>query len=206
LLAALSVKYPVKELISLRLESFTGHYAESQQLIPVLISQFRGDEGTTASRYFAANILERMSHTEPEIDQIVQLDFECVVRTLFTYCPQSQSDRRPETRLAILLSSLILNVWRRLAEKQIPDHAILFSQVLMPLFEVMDIKSDGNPQSHLVIVQSLFIEMLRHIGSFEDLGPSVKSEQMKSILEGFAKSSNQELVKEATETLAQLNF
>jgi hypothetical protein len=205
-MGVLSIKFSVRNLAGLQNDSFKGHYSEAEELVGLCVSQFGRDEGTTASRYFASNILERMAHNEPEIDYIAAQNLENVVQTLFLYCPQNQGDKRPETRVAILLASVLLNVWRRLAEKKVTDHGVLFSQVLMPLFDVMGVKSDGKAQTHLLIIQSMFIEMLRHIGSFDDLRPSIKSGQMHSILDEFANNPNPEIAKEATLTLQQLEF
>jgi hypothetical protein len=144
-----------------------------------------------------------MSHCQPEVDLIAQRDFDNVVKCLFSQCPQSHTDRRPENTMAILLSSVILNVWRRLAAMRAPNHSILFSQVLMPLFDVIGLKGERNPDSNLTVVQIMFLEVLRHIASFEDLRGSVKSAQMLEILNEFAVMEG-ELGVQARATLALL--
>jgi hypothetical protein len=186
LLAAEALTFPIENLSGIQTEDFSGHYQDAGRLIPHLIMQFEQAHGTMASRYFSSIILERMSHCLPEVDIIAQRDFDNVVKCLFSQCPQSYTDNRTENTMAILLASVILNVWRRLAAIRAPNHSILFSQVLMPLFDVLGIKGERNPASNLSIVQSMFLEVLRHIASFEDLSGSVKSAQMLEILREFA--------------------
>jgi hypothetical protein len=205
LLATLALKFPLpKNLSELRNDDFSGHYEGAQMIVPVLFTQFERGHGTAASRFYASIILERMAHSEPEIDSIAKRDFEHVVRCLLAHCPHDDEDKRPETAVAVHLSSVLLRIWRKWHTINEPNHAVLFSQVLMPLFDVVGIKNHTQNDSNLTTVQLIFLEILRHIAAFDDLVTSIKSEQMQDILREFA-SGNGTLAAEAQQTLDALN-
>jgi hypothetical protein len=187
LLATVALNFPIPKPIGTIIgEAFSKHYSGAEKLIPLLMSQFeRG--GMAAARYYGSIILERMSHCEPEIDLIAQRDCDGIVHCLTVHCPQSETDQRPETAVAVHLSSVLLRIWRRWRVTSEPNHMILFSQVLIPLFDVVAIPNSGQKGSNLTALQLMFIEILGVIATFDDLAMSVRSEQMLEILRGFAK-------------------
>jgi hypothetical protein len=190
LLATLALKFPLpKPIGAIGEETFSGHYPSPEKLIPLLFDQFeRG--GTSASRYYGSIMLERMSHCEPEIDVIAKRDCDGIIQCLMANCPRSETDQRPETALAVHLSSVVLRIWRKWRAVAEQNHLILFSQILMALLNILAIPNSAQKDSNLTAVQMMFVEMVGHIATFEDLRMSVRSEQMLEFLRGFAKGES----------------
>lgn len=204
LLASLAHVRPEPDFKSIQFQEDVGEAlpCDDIELIPTLLAQFdsKTANATVASKYFAAIVLERMSHYGENIDKICQTDLEQMINTLFSVCPKGKTDERPETHLSILLGVVLLNIWKRLSTKTEGDHAILFSQVLMPIFEVLGIPNRNREDNMLTAIQTIFVEMVRWIAANPNFITSLKSEQMTSLLEAFAQGDDN-MGREASKTL-----
>jgi hypothetical protein len=186
LLGTIAGRYPIPQLAALQTETFTGRLPSVDRFIPILVNQFVvPGVGTTASRLFAAIILERMARAPIVADIIAVQDLAGVVTCLTSHLPHSHADQRPEGQFAIIISSLLLSLWRRIAAAERPN-SVLFSQVLVPLFEVVGARPQPGSVSNLAIIQAMFLELLTHIASFAEMVTPLKSEQMLELLKGFA--------------------
>ncbi|OHT00001.1 FYVE zinc finger family protein [Tritrichomonas foetus] len=183
----------------------------TEELVPLVLDLIRKDNKevvTTASKYFGSIILCKLSNDPQGANILSKSDLQSLIDILFANSPKNQNDKRPETEVALNLSQVLLNVWKTIVDNYSSnpensnsgERAILFSQVLMPLFEVIGITNDEKGDCPLGKVQMLFFEIIKLMATFDDLKQSVKSEQMLSILTEFAQGED-EFAQEAANTL-----
>ena len=201
-IATLAIEYNSGSLGDLQNQGQMDAVPVCAEIVPVLLRQFEKGKGTAASMYFSAIVLERVAHASDGAAMIAKSDLDAVVHAMTTSAPQSKDDARPETQLSVYLTSLILNIWRYFASSHCDGYTILFSQVLVPVFDLIGIES--GTEGNLCIIKRMFLEMLRHIATFDDLKTSITSEQMLSLLQDMANTPGP-LSDEAKSTLSSLS-
>ena len=202
LIATLAIEYNSGSLGDLQNQGQLDAVPAFAEIVPVLLRQFEKGKGTAASMYFSSIVLERVSHSSDGVALIAKSDLDPVVHAMTTNAPQSKDDARPETQLSVYLTSLILNVWRYFASTHCDGYTILFSQVLVPVFDL--IGKESGTEGNLCVIKRMFLEMLRHIATFDDLKTSITSEQMLSLLQDMANTPGP-LSDEAKSTLSSLS-
>lgn len=189
LIATEALRYPITDFAMIQTAPCEEFIGGSEQLVKKLIAQFDKQIGTVASRYFSAMVLERMAHTPALVEHMLNCDTQNLMNYVSSYAPCSDTDNRPGTQIAICLSSVMLSLWRALKDdKDNTHHVILFSHVLMPLFEIIALPCADKP-SNLLVMKAMFLEMFRHIVIHDDLKTSVSSEQIVSLLKDMAGGS-----------------
>ena len=182
--------------------------AKTEEIVPLILSLFdKGNKEATsvAARYFASFVLSKLTQIDKNASSILaKNDLQNLIDLLLTCNPKDSSDTRPETEVSIKLANVLLNVWKFIAEEKSENAAILISQVLMPLFEVVGIPNEETEDCPLTKVQLIFFEIIQFISTFSELKQMLKSEQMISILTGFSKRED-EFGKAASKTLSALN-
>ncbi|KAK8882786.1 hypothetical protein M9Y10_045427 [Tritrichomonas musculus] len=177
-----------------------------EEAIPILLKLIKKDHeaGTVAARFYASEVLNKISINNFEASSVLaDNDLQAIVDLLYANSPKDQNDKRPETELAINLSSVLLNAWIAIAKKRKPDHSVPFSQVLMPLFEVIEKPNERKDDCQLGKVQMNFFKLIREFATFDDCLQSFKSEQIMNILSDFSLGDD-EFSKEAYYTIQSL--
>lgn len=184
LIATLAVKYNSGTLGELQDAGPVEDVPKCNDLVRIIIGQFERGRGTAAAMYFGSIVLEYLSRTKEGVEILAASDLDGIVHAMSVNTPQSSEDSRAETHVCVRLTALILRIWRYFAETRKDGHAVLFSQVLVPMFDVIGIRS--NAEGNLGLVKRMFLEMICYMVTFDDLKTSIGSEQMLSILKNMA--------------------
>lgn len=160
------------------------------EIIPSLIKVFDPKEkfSSVASIYYSLLVLEYMAHFDEEAVEISKRNLSLVFDVLNAYIPHSCDDDRPECKFAVLISSIVVRVLRRLETIGGPEDLIvpIFSSVLAPISEIIQIENPSEGKSYLFLVQLFSIEMLAILSHNTELRSAIKSEQMMTILNKIA--------------------
>jgi hypothetical protein len=168
----------------------------------VLIAQFQS--GTVASRYFSSIVLERLCHSESAVDCLLGEDLEQIGIYVWRNRAMDAEDARPGARSSLLLSSVLLHVWRRVAAVNHPQRSALFANTVTALAVVLDVHTTPDAQSYARIAQGMFLEILAIIASFDDLVLAVENDDLISTVVGLA-AAEDSTGKEAQKALFALS-
>ena len=164
-------------------------------LIPFLINIFnpKFKNSCLASRYFSSIILEFLSHFDEELNVLAHNNLEFLVQSIIQFCPKNSNDDRIDSYFSVLLSFVLLRVWKKVELLGSPEELLipLFSCILLPIFEILGHENKNIEKSYLSLIQKNAILIIGIIGKHNELKSALISEQMILILTNFTKLNNE---------------